>query len=52
MTAKEIVQQLDGMSIDAATRTLEQAIRLLTSTQRVSKDSPLFKDDEVCSKPS
>src|SRR5208283_186236 len=37
ITAIDIVKHLDGMSIDAAKRTLEQAIRLLTSTQRVFK---------------
>jgi hypothetical protein len=43
MDAREIIKQLDGMSIDAAKRTLEHAITLLTATQTVSKDAPLLE---------
>jgi hypothetical protein len=41
-TAFDVVKQLNGLSIEAAFGVLEDAKRLLTSTQTVSAESPLL----------
>lgn len=46
VTPFEIIKQLDGLSITEASRVLESAIRLLTSTQLVSAKSPILEAQE------
>jgi hypothetical protein len=44
-TAKKLIKQLDGMTIEEARLELQIAISLLPRTQIVSKDSPLLRGD-------
>jgi len=42
--AVKLVKQLDGISIEDAKKALDRAATLLTTTQVVSRNSPLFSD--------
>lgn len=42
--AVKLVKQLDGISIEDAKKALDRAAILLTTTQVVSRDSPLFSN--------
>lgn len=46
MTAKQLLKQLDGMTIRDAERVLEQALRLVHNTGTVSKHSPALTEEE------